>query len=81
MSDNGYYHNMKFKAAAEAHGLNIEKHPKYGGTITTLAMEAESWIRSVLGDTSIHASRPRAIGGSKGGREKSTNRSIKYIFP
>ncbi len=30
VSNNGYYHNMKFKATAEAHGLHIEKHPKYG---------------------------------------------------
>lgn len=26
VSNNGYYHNMKFKATAEAHGLHIEKH-------------------------------------------------------
>ena len=30
VSNNGYYHNMKFKATAEAHGLHIEKHQKYG---------------------------------------------------
>ena len=30
VSNNGYYHNLKFKATAEAHGLHIEKHPKYG---------------------------------------------------
>lgn len=81
VSNNGYYHNMKFKATAEAHGLHIEKHPKYGWTVTTLAPEAETWIISALGDTGIHASRLQAIGGSKGGRKKSTNRSIKYICP
>ena len=42
VSNNGYYHNMKFKATAEAHGLHIEKHPKYGWTVTTLAPEAEA---------------------------------------
>ena len=81
VSNNGYYHNMKFKATAEAHGLHIEKHPKYSWTVTTLAPETEAWIISVLGDTGIHASRLQAAGGSKGGRKKSTNRSIKYICP
>lgn len=36
VSNNGYYHNMKFKATAEAHGLHIKKHQKYGWTVTTL---------------------------------------------
>ena len=81
VSNNGYYHNMKFKATAEAHGLHIEKHPKYGWTVTTLTPEAETWIISALGDTSIHASRLQATGISKGGRKKSINRSIKYICP
>ena len=44
VSNNGYYHNMKFKATTEAHGLHIEKHPKYGWPVTTLAPEAEAWI-------------------------------------
>ena len=81
VSNNGYYHNMKFKATAEAHGLHIEKHPKYGWTVTTLAPEAEAWIISALGDTGIHASRLQAAGSSKGGRKKSINRSSKYICP
>lgn len=33
-SNNGVYHNKRFKSAAEAHGLHIEHHPKYGWTIT-----------------------------------------------
>ncbi len=40
VNNNGYYHNMKFKATAEARGLHIEKHAKYGWTVTTLAPEA-----------------------------------------
>ncbi len=53
VSNNGYYHNMKFKATAEAHGLHIEKHQKYGWTVTTLAPEAETWIRETLGEAGI----------------------------
>lgn len=42
VSNNGYYHNMKFKATAEAHGLHIEKRQKYGWTVTTLTPKAEA---------------------------------------
>ena len=81
VSNNGYYHNMKFKATAEAHGLHIEKHAKYGWTVTTLAPEAEAWIKTTLGEAGIHASRLQIEGGSKGGNTKSINRSIKYVCP
>ena len=55
VSNNGYYHNQKFKATAEAHGLHIEKHAKYGWTVTTLAPETEAWIRKTLGEDKINA--------------------------
>ena len=32
VSNNGYYHNKKFKETAEAHGLHIEHHATYGWT-------------------------------------------------
>ncbi len=44
VSNNGYYHNKKFKETAEAHGLHIEKHDKYGWTITTLNAETVARI-------------------------------------
>lgn len=81
VSNNGYYHNMKFKATAEAHGLHIEKHAKYGWTDTTLTPESETWITAILGESGIHASRLQAMGSSKGGSKKSINRSIKYVCP
>lgn len=34
-SRGGTYHNKRFKAAAEAHGLLVEHHPKYGWTLTS----------------------------------------------
>ncbi|MEA4898997.1 MAG: hypothetical protein VB115_12250 [Christensenellaceae bacterium] len=37
VSNNGYYHNMKFKETAEAYGLHIEQHATNGWMITTLA--------------------------------------------
>lgn len=30
-----FYHNRKYKEIAESHGLCVEKHPKYGWTITS----------------------------------------------
>jgi len=81
VSNNGYYHNKRFKDTAEAHGLVIEKHDKYGWTITTLTPEAAAWLAEALGDEVIHASRlPEGIGkGKRGGKSK--NRSIKYVCP
>ena len=81
VSNNGYYHNQKFKATAESHGLHIEKHAKYGWTVTTLAPEAEAWIRKTLGEDKINASRLPVEGTTKGGSKKSINRSIKYVCP
>ena len=81
VSNNGYYHNMKFKATAEAHGLHIEKHPKYGWTVTTITPETEAWLRATLGEDGIRASRLPEEGSGKGGSKKSINRSIKYVCP
>lgn len=81
VSNNGYYHNMKFKATAEAHGLHIEKHPKYGWTVTTITPETEAWLQEALGEDGIRASRLPEEGGGKGGSKKSINRSIKYVCP
>ena len=81
VSNNGYYHNIKFKATAEAHGHHIEKHPKYGWTVTTITPETEAWLREALGEDGIRASRLPEEGGGKGGSKKSSNRSIKYVCP
>jgi len=81
VSNNGYYHNKRFKYTAEAHGLIIEKHDKYGWTITTLTQETSAWLAETLGDEAISAARlPEGSGGKKGG-SKSKNRSIKYVCP
>lgn len=80
-SNNGYYHNKRFKDTAEAHGLHIEKDKKYGWTVTSLTPEAEAWLKDTLGDESINASRLPEASGVKGGGSKSKNRSIKYVCP
>ena len=82
VSNNGYYHNKRFKETAEAHGLHIEQHEKYGWTITTLTEETLAWVEAALGGDAIHAARlPEGKAGGKTGKGKSKNRSIKYVCP
>ena len=38
------YHNRRYKEAAEAHGLIVERDPKYGWTITTPGQELLDFI-------------------------------------
>ena len=44
VSNNGYYHNKKFKETAEAYGLAISHHHTYGWTVTDLTPETAAWI-------------------------------------
>ena len=96
VSNNGYYHNTKFKATAEAHGLHIEKHPRYGWTVTTLTEDTAAWLAEQPGMVDITASRKTLLQITtttgddgeepktttvKGGRQTSKNRSIKYVCP
>lgn len=43
-SQSGAYHNKRFKAIAEAHGLVIDHHEKYGWTITSPSEELLDFI-------------------------------------
>jgi len=97
VSNNGYYHNKKFKETAEAHGLHIEHHHTYGWTVTTLAEGTAEWLTQQPGMDDFTASRKTAfqikVKGdddedgdeakptAKGGRSTSKNRSIKYVCP
>ncbi|MDR1002311.1 MAG: SprT-like domain-containing protein [Oscillospiraceae bacterium] len=82
VSNNGYYHNLKFKETGEAHGLHIEKHEKYGWTVTTLTEETAAWLDATLGGDEFKVSRqPEGGTGGKTAGRKSKNRSIKYVCP
>ena len=94
VSNNGYYHNKKFKETAEAHGLVINHHQTYGWTVTELAPETAEWVARQPELSDIAASRQTTLqiktkgdddGEStttiKGGRSTSKNRSIKYVCP
>jgi len=45
-SNRGVYHNKKFKALAEERDLIIERHPRYGWTITSPSEKLIDWIIS-----------------------------------
>ncbi len=96
VSNNGYYHNRKFKETAEAHGLTIGQHRIYGWTVTILNAETDLWLaeQSGLQDFTTSRKAPLSItltGGkdgeepkptvTRGGRQASKNRSIKYVCP
>ena len=57
VSNNGYYHNKKFKETAEAHGLHIEHHNTYGWTVTTLAEDTADRLAQQPGKDDFTASR------------------------
>ena len=78
-SNNGYYHNVKYKETAEAHGLHVEKGPKYGFFLTSLTPAAVEWVQATYGEDAFRAARlPEGTGK---GKAKSKNRSIKYTCP
>lgn len=43
-SNQGVYHNKRFKETAESHGLHIDHHEKYGWTITSPTEELLDFI-------------------------------------
>ena len=94
VSNNGYYHNKKFKETAEEHGLVINHHKTYGWTVTELAPETAEWVALQPELSDIAAGRQttlqiktkgdddgESITTIKGGRSTSKNRSIKYVCP
>ena len=44
VSGNGFYHNKRFRNAAETHGLRCNYSNKYAWAITTLTDDAQAWI-------------------------------------
>ena len=91
-SNNGVYHNKKFKAMAEAHGLEVEHHPKYGWTITSPGIdlldfiEQQGWqdLQMVEGISLLDVLGTLPKGSSGAGAETRTKKpssTRKYICP
>lgn len=95
-SRGGSYHNKKFKAAAEAHGLEVEHSDKYGWTHTTPSLalldfiERQGWTAiqmtegisfwDMLG-TGTGAKTPGAAEGGAEKPPKKPSSTRKYICP
>ena len=80
-SRGGTYHNAKFKAAAEAHGLTVEADPKYGWCVTKLNAQSEEIVEDFmddLGKTTFDLFREAIKKEPKKGGKSS---SRKYVCP
>lgn len=68
-SNNHVYHNKRFKEIAEQHGLIIERHEKYGYTLTTPSQRLIEYCRKT-GFENLHLYRReegQAVGKGLGG--------------
>lgn len=89
-SNNGVYHNKRFKALAEERGLSISRHEKYGWTITEpTEVVLDFCIENHLEDIQIVRQSSYSIGisGGKSGsgktviRPKKPSSTRKYVCP
>lgn len=90
-SNNGIYHNKRFKTLAEERGLSISKHEKYGWTVTEPTEKTLDFcIVNSLEDIQIVRQSAFTFGGISGGKAPSGNKTItpkkptstrKYICP
>ncbi|MDC7290177.1 SprT-like domain-containing protein [Blautia schinkii] len=89
-SNNGVYHNKRFKALAEERGLSITRHEKYGWTITEpTEVVLDFCIENHLEDIQIVRQSSYSIGisGGKSGSGKTVTRprkpssTRKYVCP
>lgn len=77
-TSNGYYHNKRFKATAEAHGLIIERNKKYGWSISKLNDDAMHFVKDTLmdNDLSMNYELPK-----KGEKTKKKQNTFKHVCP
>lgn len=78
-SRGGTYHNKLYKAAAEEHGLKVDKDSKYGWTLTSLNEEAAIYIQSLNQNTFDFFRTPIPAFMKKGAGKGSSSR--KYVCP
>lgn len=85
VSNNGIYHNKRFKETAENIGkIKIDRHNKYGWTISTPTEETINFcIRNGLENIEISRQNALLIGGTNGTAPKTRRPSStrKYVCP
>lgn len=90
-SNNGIYHNKKFKAVAEQSGLIVERHPRYGWSVTSPSDETvrfcvDNGLREILctrdaGFSFFGIGTDKAASGSPDKAAKKKGNSIKWVCP
>lgn len=80
-SNNGFYHNKRFKATCEAHGLICNKN-KYGWSDTSLTPEAREFCVGLPKLEMVHTGFHKNTEGEDGEEPKEkTKKSFKYVCP
>ena len=86
-----FYHNRKYKEIAESHGLCVEKHPKYGLTITSPGLpllnfiEEQGWqdlqMCEAVSLWDVIGTLPKGAGNGTATKTKKPSSTRKYICP
>lgn len=86
-----FYHNRKYKEIAESHGLCVEKHPKYGWTITSPGLplldfiEEQGWqdlqMCEAVSLWDVIGTLPKGAGNGTATKTKKPSSTRKYICP
>ena len=86
-----FYHNRKYKEIAESHGLCVEKHPKYGWTITSPGLplldfiEEQGWqdlqMCEAVSLWDVIGTLPKGAGNGTVTKTKKPSSTRKYICP
>ena len=86
-----FYHNRKYKEIAESHGLCVEKHPKYGWTITSPGLplldfiEEQGWqdlqMCEAVSLWDVIGTLPKGAGNGTAPKTKKPSSTRKYICP
>lgn len=77
-SAGGRYHNKKFKETAEAHGLVIDRDPRYGWTKTSLNDDTAAWIEQNVNAEKFGLARAKKLGRAAGTKKTKYNY---YVCP
>ena len=86
-----FYHNRKYKEIAESHGLCVEKHPKYGWTITSPGLplldfiEEQGWqdlqMCEAVSLWDVIGTLPKGTGNGTATKTKKPSSTRKYVCP
>lgn len=79
VSNNGYYHNKKFKDTADAHGLHISRRGYYGWTIINMSGKTAEWVAQLPSLDEIVENRKFALKNKEKERKAGASCSEKAI--